>query len=118
MTRELAEKQVNDLEREVQRYEQLSARLRQEMALLDEQLNDVRRKLNQPEERKAEASVTEQTQQAPKAHPKEAKTVEPELKTKEEPGAKREDKLEAKVELDSSRMADVLKRMREQKEQK
>jgi phage shock protein A len=114
----LAEKQVNDLERDVQRYEQLSARLRQEMALLEEQLNEVRRRLNQAEEREANVVIAEQNQQAAKEQRKAAEKAEPELKAKEEEVAKREDNVEARDELDSSRMADVLKRMREQKEQK
>jgi phage shock protein A len=114
----LAEKQVNDLERDVQRYEQLSARLRQEMALLEEQLNEVRRRLNQTDEREANVTIAEQNQQAAKEQRKAAAKAEPELKAKEEEAAKREDNVEAKDELDSSRMADVLKRLKEQKEVK
>jgi phage shock protein A len=114
----VAEKQVNDLERDVQRYEQLSARLRQEMALLEEQLNEVRRRLNQTEEREASVAVAEQNQQAAKEQRKAAEKAEPELTANEEEVAKREDNVEARDELDSSRMADVLKRMREQKKQK
>lgn len=115
----LAEKQVTDTERDAQRYEQLSAKLRQEMALLEAQLNEVRRKLNQTAEREASVNVAEQTQQVAKEQRKEIEKVEPELKAKEEEdAAKREDNVEAKDELDSSRMADVLKRMREQKEGK
>ena len=114
----LAEKQVADAERDVQRYEQLSAKLRQEMALLEAQLNEVRRKLNQTADREVSVGVAEQTQQAAQEQRKVIENVEPELKAKEEQVAKREDNVEAKDELDSSRMADVLKRMREQKENK
>ena len=112
----LAEKQVNDLERDAQRYEALSAKLRQEMALLEEQLNAVRRKLNQTEKREANATVGEQTQPVAQMQNKDTAKMEPELKVKEEQVAKREDNIEAKDELDSSRMADVLKRMKEQKD--
>lgn len=107
---------VMALEKSLRQYAELSTRLKQEMDELEAQLNAVRRRLNQVDEREGHAELTEQQQQAQKANVNAAQKATTEIEQREEQVAKREDQIAAKGEVtDTERMADILKRLKDKK---
>ena len=107
---------VAALEKSLRQYGELSTRLKQEMDELEAQLNAVRRRINQVDEREGHAQQSEQQQQAQKANVNAAQKATTEIEQREEQVAKREDQIAAKGEVtDNERMADILKRLKDKK---
>lgn len=128
-----AAQEVADLERELQRFAQMSVQLRDEIEALETQLSQIRQRMQRAGEREANADLTDQRQQDRQAQRKDQDQMaqaEQTIRTREERVAQREDQHDARQEvdqtsgpageagMDSSRMADVLKKLQEQRNAK
>lgn len=116
-----AARQAADLEQELQRLATLSVQLRQEIEGLEGQLGQIRRRMQQAGGREGQANSAVQTQQPRPAQQQDTAPVEQTVQALEEQVAPHEDTSDAKANvdggLDSSRMADVLKKLQEQRNQ-
>ncbi len=119
-----AAEQTAELEQELQRFAKMSVQLREEIAVLEDQLGQIRQRVKQAGEHQSPVEVVAPVPQTQQAQRKENPQVEPAVQARPEHIASPEDKQTAGAEveeavdaMDSSRMADVLKKLQEQRNQ-